>query len=519
MAATSGSRLVLVALWLGLVSTAGPVAQATEPVSTGAQPLDMAVGSKVAETFAQQLDAAAKMEDGDDPVAVEGVLSKALTDARFASIPLELRRKAISTAAWAAALQGKLDVARERYLQALALDASDPDDWYRLALVENDLEHHDAAANALTQLLTRRPDVANNLDSRVIGPLAVGSDAALPARVALLQALFDAGYTRKALGADEMWYELAAARLAQGEHDAAREVIARITDPTALIKLRVDHRFDPLVDRNNPRFDIGLAARAQMDDLRTRAMLDPTRVDLLMQLSYAMLAMGQHEDMIAMADAALYATAAKMEKASPFESVDDRVWLMNNRTIALRRLGRIDEALAQLKYASTQGEGEERATNVSQVLNLGSFYCALGRPKEALEAIRPVGNMSGYGNMVHSLVKLRAYHQLGRQRDTNKALDYIRAHRMDSQEIYVRALVEVGRMEEAATTYIALLDDPETRTDALFQAQAFKPLTPLPGNQGPQARWQQLLGRADVRAAINRVGRLEQYPIYDLVLD
>jgi tetratricopeptide (TPR) repeat protein len=519
MAATLGGKWILATLWLGLMGSAGSMAQAADLASADSNTPTSAAGASVADAFAQQVETAAQFEDGDDPAAAERVLSKALGNPRFASLPLDLRRKALSTAAWTAALQDKLGAARERYLQAIALDSTEPDDFYRLALVERGLDHHDAAVTALTQLVTRWPELANNLDSMVLGPLALRSDAKQDTRVKLVQALFDANYTRNALGADEFWYELAAARLDRGEHDAARLVIARITDPTALIKLRVDQRFDPLVDRDDPHFDVGLAAQAQMDDLRTRALLDPTRVDLLMQLSYAMLAMGQHEDMIAMADAALPATAGKMEKASLFESVEDRVWLMNNRTIALRRVGRIDEALAQMKYASTQGEGEERAPNVSQILNLGSFYCALGRPREALEAILAVGNMSGYGKMVHSMVKLRAYRQLGRQREANKELGYLRTHREDSQQIYMRALLEMDHMEEAAATYIALLDDPDTRADALLQAQAFKAPAPLPGNQAGETRWHQLLDRSDVSAAIARVGRIEQYPIYDLVLD
>ena len=486
--------------------------------------LAMAMPARAADTagtdaFALQVDAAAQFEAGDDPAVAERALTKALRDPRFASLPLDTQRRTLSVAAWVAAIQDNLPLARERYLQAIAVDDSDPDNRLRLAMVEFDLGHHDAATRALARLLEQRPDLSNHLPQSFIGSLVWQSAPGSADRLATLQALLDANYTNQDLGADAFWYELAVARMVRGEQAAAADVITRIHDPTSLIKLRVDRRFDALVDRGDPHYDIGRAAQAQMDELRTRAMLDPTRVDLLMQLSYAMLAMGQHQDLIAMADAALAVTNGKMEKTSPFQSVEDRVWLMNNRTIALRRVGRIEEALSQLQFASTQRESADQRVNVSQVLNLGSFYCALGRAQDALDAIKPVGDMSGYGKMVHSMVKLRAYRQLGRHDEANRELQYLREHRKDSPEIHVRALIVSDLVEEAAATYIAQLDDAETRAEALLLAQRFKAPAPLPGNRAADERWDRLLERADVRAAIDRVGRVEQYPIYNLDLD
>lgn len=80
----------------------------------------------------------------------------------------------------------------------------------------------------------------------------------------------------------------------------------------------------------------------------------------------------------------------------------DRVWLMNNRAIALRRMERLDDAIAAFKTGSRlDGYG---GPDVSQVLNLGSFLCLIGRPAEALQVIEPVGEMTGYGRMVQTAV-------------------------------------------------------------------------------------------------------------------
>src|SRR5258708_12052027 len=74
---------------------------------------------------------------------------------------------------------------------------------------------------------------------------------------------------------------------------------------------------------------------------------------------------------------------------------DNLIWILNNRAIALGGLGRRDEELELLIRAARRPEHGD--PNVSQAINLGQFYCDLGRPKDALFAILDVEKTSPYG--------------------------------------------------------------------------------------------------------------------------
>jgi hypothetical protein len=70
-------------------------------------------------------------------------------------------------------------------------------------------------------------------------------------------------------------------------------------------------------------------------------------------------------------------------------------------------------------------------------------------------------------------------------------------------------------MDGAARIVIELLNDPERRLGALAWAQTRK-LPPAPPGPRPNSedRRQALVARPDVRAAIDKVGRIEDAPLY-----
>ena len=463
--------------------------------------------------LASQLAAAvARADDEDpDPGTTNHALSAVIGHPAFGTLPDEQRHQALSVAAFAAIRLDQLPRARDLYLAATRVDPADPDDWYRLSLIEREIGDHEASATHLLHLLREWPELLDNLPEHDISLLIHQMAPASPARLEVLQTLFDASWTRNGLGASVFWYELALMRVERGETEQARPAIARITEPMDVVKLRADRRFDAVVDRDDARFDAARAARRRADDLRVMAMLEPGRLDVLRELTYAMLAAGDNRDVLAMTDAALAVIAAG-EEASPFQDLDEQVWLMNNRAIALRRLGRIDEALVQMEHASRLTEQGE--PNVSQLLNLGQFYCSLGRPGDALKAIAQVGGMSGYGRMVQASVQHCAARRSGDAAGAAHALAYLRRHRQDSEIHFVEALIEAGRLDEAAAVLVALLESPHDRADALIAVQKFRSTEPLPGDVAYRARGHAVIARAQVQAAVQRVGRVEHHGIH-----
>jgi tetratricopeptide (TPR) repeat protein len=196
----------------------------------------------------------------------------------------------------------------------------------------------------------------------------------------------------------------------------------------------------------------------------------------------------------------------------PWLSASDVPWLLNNRAIALRRLGRFDEALVDLQRASAIAE--DGGANVSQKLNLGLYLAALGRPDEALAALGGLGPASAYGSMVESHVRLRAGQALGDGAMVEQALSLLRAQRSESGISLVRALARAGRDDEAAEVLMELLADPDERADVLSELQDYRIGPALPGFTSWDELRRALLSRPDVAAAVRAVGRVETLPVF-----
>ena len=280
--------------------------------------------------------------------------------------------------------------------------------------------------------------------------------------------------------------------------------------PDVLVALRSDARFDALVDRDDPRFDVARANAARIATLRGAADARPRDLGLRVALGYALLAGGGNAEMLRLADAVLAPPA--MPGPEPFDNMDELPWIINLRGIALRRLGRIDEALVQfIRAAGHQGVDPP---DVSHALNLGSFQCELGNPAAAIEAIAAADRMSGYGRMVLAEIQHCAAWLQGDRDAARTALDYLREHRGDGPEPWLRALVREDRMDQARSGLLEMLASDDHRDKALELLQQYRAVAPLSGAVEVEARWQTLLTLPEVLEAASRVGRVERHGLY-----
>jgi hypothetical protein len=90
----------------------------------------------------------------------------------------------------------------------------------------------------------------------------------------------------------------------------------------------------------------------------------------------------------------------------------------------------------------------------------------------------------------------------------------LQANQDEGRSVYVDVLLAEQRTDEAARWVIAELQSPRRRQDLLQLMQNFRMLPPMPADVDNDARWEALLKRPDVRAALERVGRRETLPIY-----
>lgn len=435
----------------------------------------------------------------------------------FGTLSAEERRAAWSGAAGADIEADRLDRARERTRRAIEADPGDADDWYRLSTLNYDLEDHDAAAAAFIELAQRWPELLVNVNQDYITWLLDRLERGSPRRVEYLQSLFDARWERPEYGSDRLWYQLALAHLENGDEDRARAVVRRIIAPELVVRMRSDRRFDSAIDRDGWTFDAGRSAERAIEAQRDRVAAQPRNLMARVQLTYRLLEAGQHAQTLRVADEALRAIAeAGVADEAPFDDIQQQIWLMNNRAIALRRLGRVDEALDELLRASRLVESG--GGNVSQSLNLGMFMAQLGRADEARASIgrAPEQTMTGYGRMVRALVELRIALLREDRAAERRAFAYLRRHREDAPDAYLDALLLTGRIEDAAQALIARLASPEDRGDALFYLQEFRENAPLPGDAAHREHFRRMRDRDDLRAAVEAVGRIERHPVFAL---
>jgi len=462
--------------------------------------------------YARRWRAAMALGDQGDAAEADRALAQLMAHREFASLGAGEQRATWSRAAWMAVRID--DQARARALadRAIAAGSDDPDDVYLLAQLDSHQGDHAAAAGRLRDLAVRWPHVLDHLGADTVLRIARQAPEDAPARVPLMEALLHAGWDGNGLGVGDLWYRLALHYQARGDDAGVRAAVARTTSPEALVKFRADRRFDALLARDDPALDVAAAAQRRVDHLRRLAAQRPDSLEVRMELGYALLATGRHAEVVALATGTLAAISAAPAGAPAFADPQYAVWMVNHRAIAQRRLGKLYDAQADLFRGAAMDE--QGGANVSQALNLGQFLCQRGRPDEALAAIGRVGGMSGYGRMVQASIEHCAAVQLQDAAAARRALDYLRAHRDDAQEIWIWALVEAGRMDEAARALVAALEAPKTRGEMLAALQDYREPDPLPAFLPVQERWRALLAREDVRRAVDEVGRIERYPIF-----
>ena len=404
------------------------------------------------------------------------VLDGVLRDPGFGALPAADRRLAWAVLGRVDMSANRFDRASERLRRAIEAEDSDPNAWYWLALSEYNRKQHAAAADAFTELAERWPELLVNIDADEVYRLQSALPEDSPERLAFLQTLFDARWDDPGGDASFLWYHLARMRLVRGEIDAARAATRRIVQPAAIIAMRSDRRFDPIVDRDAWAFNPTRAAERAVEALRAKVDGRPDDLDAKVQFTYALLVAGDHAGTIALVDAALAAPAPKDDDDADRRE-EAKAWLLNNRAVALYRLGRTQEALADM--ARARGLAATPGPNVSQTLNLGELHCTSGRAEDARRMADAIegGGISAYGRMFQARVRLCAAWLRQDARGMQRAFEVIRKGRADAETIHLEALVMLGRLDEAARVLIALLDSPKERAAMLETLQHIEELT------------------------------------------
>jgi hypothetical protein len=372
------------------------------------------------------------------------------------------------------------------------------------------LRRKDDTAAALTTLVQRWPEQIGELDDHfTLQFLAESHQLSGDKLLPLLQALYGAHWKLKwGIEPSTAWRDLALLLLEKGQLTEAVEVSGHVTDTYVLIAMRADRRFDPVAEAAPAQFDITAAAQRELRGLQ--AMADKTPNSLELQ-SHTIEALGNqlhYGAMLAAADAVVSEVTATNYPDKLYQDYDEQYqWILSDRAAALERFGEWDEAVNVLTNSS-----KLIGADAGQPLDLASLYCDLGRPKDALSALGQIAqDPNAFGEMQVELVKLDAATQVGDSKQVTRSLRYLAEHRNDSPSTYQAALVLVNQLDKAAELLVTRLHDPGDRLDALESIQTYVEPPETPRRMELDTRWQAVIGRPEVRSAIDKVGRVESY--------
>lgn len=440
--------------------------------------------------------------------------SRLVADDRAWSVSPEERRSMFSNAGRAMWNCDRLPQAAE-YLQQATRAVAEPDDYFQLSRVMYNLKRYEPSLDAFLDYISRWPELADEQDTPHVWALYHAHKQQPERQIRLFQAMFDARFDDPTADNSEMWFELTRLYIDRGQIDDARSVARRIMGPQHIVRMRIDRRFDAIVDRTGYGFDVSLQAKRAVEALRRKADARQRDLAVWVQLTYAMLNAGENEQVVALTTQLLDASdgkAAANSKSKAYESLDSRLWLLNNRALAGHRLGHTDDAIADLERAVVFDP--KLGPNISQALNLGTLQCYSGQLQEAVERVSRVKDMSDYGKLVQALVYLCAATQRDDRRGVASALSVIRRYAVDHPDVLVEALLWAGQIGEAERRYVLLLEDPARRADALLLVQTFRHAAPQPGRRAYDEALKTLLARPGVQAAIEKVGRVERFEVY-----
>ncbi len=434
----------------------------------------------------------------------------------FGTLSSDDRYRALSAAGGVAA---ELEHTKEGY--AYSLLASDmpqatADDWELRLDGANQLKLTVDVIHSLTALARRWPDrLADYKDEFIYRTIwnAKEQPENSAQLLELTRTLFDVKWKSDQLvEPSRIWRDLTLALIEKGRVDAAIEVTERITDPYDVIAMRIDNRFISVVRARPENFNVDGATARRIKELEAAADALPKKLSWRRYVAELLRQQGHYSAALGALDSLISEVASVADAKGYYEDYDDEwVWVLNDRAIALERLGRWEEAEHQYLQAGLLRE--RGGTNVSQRINLAQTYCSWGQPEKALKSLEPIeaGSTSPYGSMQIYIVRLVAGLQLSNQKMADAALAAMALHRKDSESTYERALLETNHLDEAAALLIARLADRKSRQDALLGIQHYAQWAAPEHTKELDARWRSVIERPSVAASIAKVGSLETY--------
>jgi L-fucose mutarotase/ribose pyranase (RbsD/FucU family) len=441
-------------------------------------------------------------------------LSFILSDPAFNRLTGKEQHDALFAAAVVALRLGNNEEALKRIIAVSEMPEGNGKDWEvrcRIALLQSDRPQ---VKTSLLTLARKYPETLRQIDPtfvlRATGVVLADKSEDM---VALLIPMFDGQY--RVYGAQEpseMWGQLAQELLKRGDLQGGQRVAARITAPEILIRLSSELSKEKLLEANpyraDPRAALAKELETEQELWRQHPRSGYVLQDLLRDLNRA----GRFQQAVDASDGALEKIRAKDPAAPEFDDHNSLNWFYDFRSTAYQGLGKWDDGVRALEEGSRQPE--QTGPNVSQVLNLASLYCSLGRAQDIRATIQRMGKASAYGDGVRLAAEHCAAMLDGDLKKAAKVLARLDFARSSAPTELMDALIQSNDLDAAASVLIETLENDRWRSSLLRRIQEYE--TGAAETQLDtlwQARRKQMYERADVAAAIRKYGYARSYDL------
>lgn len=434
------------------------------------------------------------------------LLAGIFDDPTFATLPDPTRAAGYQVGTFCAA-QVKSEALTYRYaLAGTQIKGADPALWNMRLHLEAKDNRNEQAVDTIEAMASQSPTTLNTLSGPWLGRLNRDLKQAgqIGSRTRLLAVLTAPGYQPDEVLAtgDAFKRDYAALLVDAGKKAEAAALVARIVTPSDLISVSVDPRLRTMLPTN---FDGRVAVESRLAQVREIAASHPGSLAAVNEISQYLRRLGRIEEAVATLEAA----RPDGPQGQSFADLDDyQNWWWDEIARNYQMLGRYDDAVAAFRKGIDAKE--YAALNVSQTINLAYARLRFGHPAEALATVaafeKEQYSASPFGEMQLHLVRGCAHAELGQSVAAKDDTAYIMAHARDAPGALTTMMLCDGDMDGAAAAVIRDLDDPDNRPQALLLLSDYDPPPPRYPASPDEKRLPALKARADVKAAITRAG-------------